>query len=206
MCVCVCARLTEPDAYSVPLPDARLMVRCMPLYTAVFARFCASMYSCVCVCVCAHVYADPGLLVRLCCGNPLHAQLAWRFVCLQYMCVLLHAPLLAPVSSCVCVCVSVCVWVYVYSQARVPVVKFIYPPTRTSVDVTVNNMLPLANTRLISTYCAIDPRLRALVLLVKHWAKMRGVNDTYRYVRYDNTAVQKDYSNDSTTKPHKSRQ
>jgi DNA polymerase sigma len=50
------------------------------------------------------------------------------------------------------------------------------------VDVTVNNVLPLENTRLLATYAAIDDRLRQLVLCVKHWAKTRGVNDTYRYV------------------------
>ncbi|KAJ9511267.1 hypothetical protein QJQ45_017142 [Haematococcus lacustris] len=65
-------------------------------------------------------------------------------------------------------------------KARVPVIKFVVPATGTRVDLTVNNMLPLVNTHLLRCYVAVDPRLRQLVLLVKHWAKRRGVNDTYR--------------------------
>jgi hypothetical protein len=67
------------------------------------------------------------------------------------------------------------------SQARVPVVKFTYAPTGTSCDVTINNMLPLENTRLLAAYCRADARLRSLALAVKAWAKARGVNDTYRH-------------------------
>ena len=68
----------------------------------------------------------------------------------------------------------------VHTQARVPVVKFVYPPLRTRVDVTVNNMLALVNTRLLRCYASIDARLPALVHLVKHWAKQRNVNDAYK--------------------------
>ena len=52
-----------------------------------------------------------------------------------------------------------------------------FPP---QVDVTVNNMLACANTKLLADYCAIDGRLAPLVALVKHWAKNRAVNDAYR--------------------------
>lgn len=65
-------------------------------------------------------------------------------------------------------------------KARVPVVKFVVPKTGTKVDVTVNNMLACANTKLLADYCAIDGRLAPLVALVKHWAKNRAVNDAYR--------------------------
>jgi hypothetical protein len=37
------------------------------------------------------------------------------------------------------------------------------------VDITVNNRLAVVNTKLLRDYAAIDPRLRNLVLLVKHW-------------------------------------
>jgi DNA polymerase sigma len=37
------------------------------------------------------------------------------------------------------------------------------------VDITVNNRLAVVNTKLLRDYAAVDPRLRALVLLVKHW-------------------------------------
>lgn len=68
-------------------------------------------------------------------------------------------------------------------RARVPVVKFTYPPTDTHVDITVNNMLAVINTAMLRSYAAIDPRLRQLAFLVKHWAKTRGVNDAYRWAR-----------------------
>jgi DNA polymerase sigma len=66
-------------------------------------------------------------------------------------------------------------------RARVPVVKCTAPGGGgTKVDVTVNNMLALLNTRLLATYVALDARLPALCHVVKHWAKRRSVNDPYR--------------------------
>lgn len=65
-------------------------------------------------------------------------------------------------------------------KARVPVIKFRMPGQEgTRVDITINNMLACANTKLLADYCAIDPRLAKLVALVKHWAKKRCVNDPY---------------------------
>jgi len=48
------------------------------------------------------------------------------------------------------------------------------------VDVTLNNRLAIANTRLLSDYGRIDGRLGQLVFVVKHWAKQRQINDAYR--------------------------
>jgi DNA polymerase sigma len=42
-------------------------------------------------------------------------------------------------------------------------------PAGYKVDITVNNRLAVVNTKLLRDYAAVDPRLRALVLLVKHW-------------------------------------
>jgi hypothetical protein len=64
-------------------------------------------------------------------------------------------------------------------KARIPVLKFVLPSTRTKVDITVNNVLPLHNTALLCAYTDADPRLRELVFLVKHWAKQRAINDAY---------------------------
>ena len=65
-------------------------------------------------------------------------------------------------------------------EARVPVVKCVDPRSGTKVDVTINNRLALANTRLLATYAACEPRFAVLVTAVKHWAKRRAVNDPYR--------------------------
>lgn len=70
--------------------------------------------------------------------------------------------------------------VLILGHARVPVVKFVYPVTGTHVDITINNTLACLNTKLLADYCAIDPRLAQLVLIVKNWAKKRQVNDPYQ--------------------------
>ncbi|WIA17294.1 hypothetical protein OEZ85_014161 [Tetradesmus obliquus] len=69
--------------------------------------------------------------------------------------------------------------VFAIPRARMPVVKFEHPETGYQVDITVNNRLAVVNTKLLRDYAAIDPRLRSLVLLVKHWAKRRRCNDAY---------------------------
>jgi hypothetical protein len=46
-----------------------------------------------------------------------------------------------------------------------------------SVDINVNNPLSIQNTRMIRNYVAIDPRVRPLIMVVKHWTKRRELND-----------------------------
>ncbi|RKO90385.1 hypothetical protein BDK51DRAFT_11699, partial [Blyttiomyces helicus] len=46
-----------------------------------------------------------------------------------------------------------------------------------SCDVNVNNTIALRNTRLIRTYVEIDPRVRPLMMTIKHWTKRRILND-----------------------------
>ena len=48
------------------------------------------------------------------------------------------------------------------------------------VDITVNNILAIVNTKLLRDYAAVDDRLLQLVFVVKLWAKRRQVNDSYR--------------------------
>lgn len=66
------------------------------------------------------------------------------------------------------------------THARVPIVKYSDPTTGISCDVCVNNMLAVVNTKLLHDYAQIDVRLRQLAFMVKHWAKCRQVNETYR--------------------------
>jgi DNA polymerase sigma len=66
------------------------------------------------------------------------------------------------------------------THARVPIVKMMDPDTGMSCDICVNNLLAVVNTKLLRDYAQIDVRLRQLAFLVKHWAKSRGVNETYR--------------------------
>ncbi|ONK79895.1 uncharacterized protein A4U43_C01F11500 [Asparagus officinalis] len=66
------------------------------------------------------------------------------------------------------------------TRARVPIVKMMDPVTGISCDICINNLLAVANTKLLRDYAQIDERLRQLAFIVKHWAKSRGVNETYR--------------------------
>ncbi|XP_016436229.2 UTP:RNA uridylyltransferase 1-like [Nicotiana tabacum] len=66
------------------------------------------------------------------------------------------------------------------TRARVPIVKLMDPETGISCDICVNNVLAVVNTKLLRDYAHIDVRLRQLAFIVKHWAKLRGVNVTYQ--------------------------
>lgn len=66
------------------------------------------------------------------------------------------------------------------TRARVPIVKLMDPVTGISCDICINNVLAVVNTKLLRDYADIDARLRQLAFLVKHWAKSRGVNETYQ--------------------------
>lgn len=66
------------------------------------------------------------------------------------------------------------------TRARVPIVKLMDPATGISCDICINNVLAVVNTRLLRDYARIDMRLRHLAFIVKHWAKSRGVNETYQ--------------------------
>ncbi|PWA68200.1 PAP/25A-associated [Artemisia annua] len=65
-------------------------------------------------------------------------------------------------------------------RARVPIVKLMDPVTGISCDICVNNLLAVINTKLLRDYSKIDVRLRQLAFIIKHWAKSRGVNETYQ--------------------------
>ena len=62
-------------------------------------------------------------------------------------------------------------------QAKVPIVKIWDPELELACDMNVNNTLALENTRMIRTYVQIDPRVRPLAMIIKHWTKKRIVND-----------------------------
>ncbi|OQU84248.1 UTP:RNA uridylyltransferase 1 [Sorghum bicolor] len=66
------------------------------------------------------------------------------------------------------------------TSARVPIVRMSDPGSGFSCDICINNLLAVANTKLLKDYAQIDQRLLQLAFLVKHWAKQRGVNETYR--------------------------
>ena len=60
--------------------------------------------------------------------------------------------------------------------AKVPIVV-LSSFGRQIIDVSLNNVLPTFNTRLLREYALLDNRVAALVLSVKRWAKMAQVSD-----------------------------
>ena len=60
--------------------------------------------------------------------------------------------------------------------AKVPIVVLMAAGGQT-VDISINNELPIHNTRLLRAYATLDDRVRILVLSVKRWARLVGVSD-----------------------------
>lgn len=63
------------------------------------------------------------------------------------------------------------------AAAKVAIVKCWDPVLQLACDVNVNNPLALENTRMIKTYVQLDPRVRPLAKVIKHWTKQRILND-----------------------------
>ncbi|GFY99593.1 nucleotidyltransferase family protein [Actinidia rufa] len=66
------------------------------------------------------------------------------------------------------------------TRARVPIVKLKDPVTGISCDICINNVLAVVNSKLLRDYAKIDVRLQQLAFIVKHWAKSRRVNETFK--------------------------
>jgi DNA polymerase sigma len=62
------------------------------------------------------------------------------------------------------------------STARIPIVMFVDPITGLHCDISCNNPLAIRNTALLCAYGAVDPRVRELAFIIKHWAKRRQIN------------------------------
>lgn len=79
--------------------------------------------------------------------------------------------------------------------AKVPIVKIWDPKLAVACDMNINNTMAIENTRMMKTYVEIDPRVRPLAMILKHWTKQRVLNDACGFLsRYlsnvkANTAV-----------------
>lgn len=67
------------------------------------------------------------------------------------------------------------------SGAKIPIVKMVDPATGLLCDMNINSTDALENTRLVKTYVEIDPRVRPLAMIIKHWTKRRILNDAGKY-------------------------
>ncbi|KAK1415541.1 hypothetical protein QVD17_31324 [Tagetes erecta] len=64
------------------------------------------------------------------------------------------------------------------SHARVPILKCDSNRGNISCDISINNLNGLMKSKLLFWVNAIDERFRAMVLIVKEWAKAHGINDS----------------------------
>lgn len=64
------------------------------------------------------------------------------------------------------------------TNARVPIVKFVDPITRTNCDVNTNHVLGIHNSELIRCYTMIDDRVRPFLYSLKALVKKHGINDS----------------------------
>ncbi|KAF9125633.1 hypothetical protein BGX30_000378, partial [Mortierella sp. GBA39] len=64
------------------------------------------------------------------------------------------------------------------TNARVPIVKFVDPATRTKCDVNTNHVLGIHNSELIRCYTMIDDRVRPFLYSLKTLVKKHGINDS----------------------------
>ena len=60
--------------------------------------------------------------------------------------------------------------------ARIPIVQFIDQASGVRCDMSFGNSLAITNTLLLRTYSEIDPRIRPLAYIVKHWVQCRHIN------------------------------
>lgn len=66
-------------------------------------------------------------------------------------------------------------------QAKIPILR--WEPEGEDIpccDISINNSLAVANSQLVGAYVAADARVRPLVVVLKSWARARGINDRSR--------------------------
>ncbi|XP_070545913.1 speckle targeted PIP5K1A-regulated poly(A) polymerase-like [Ptychodera flava] len=88
-------------------------------------------------------------------------------------------------------CAPGCKQVKAITTARCPVVKFTHADSGMACDIAINNRLAMENTELLHMYGNFDERVRPMVYVVRHWAKLKHLagNDNYAGPRLSNYAL-----------------
>ena len=68
--------------------------------------------------------------------------------------------------------------IYFIKGAKIPILTFSHKETGLEFDICADNPLPQYNTELLRTYSKCDPRVRKLIVLVKTWAKRKGIGSS----------------------------
>lgn len=69
-------------------------------------------------------------------------------------------------------------------RAKTPIVKCLHVPTNIKCDINFRSMLGVCNTRLISYYLSLDPKLTQLMLIIKFWAKIHDLSGPQKFTNY----------------------
>ncbi|KDR09603.1 uncharacterized protein LOC110838598 [Zootermopsis nevadensis] len=69
-------------------------------------------------------------------------------------------------------------------NARTPIVKFFYKPIETQCDVAFSHGLGCENTMLIKFYLSLDPRVRPVIIFLKHWAHIHQLIGQSKITNY----------------------
>ena len=69
--------------------------------------------------------------------------------------------------------------IQVITSARVPIIKFVDSVTKLHVDISFNKPGGLVTAGVVKRYTELMPALRPLVIFIKHFLNMRGMNEVY---------------------------
>ncbi|TMW57718.1 hypothetical protein Poli38472_014321 [Pythium oligandrum] len=69
---------------------------------------------------------------------------------------------------------------HVVTGARIPMIRFAHPSSPYECDLCFDNELMVHSTTLLRSYAENDERVRILGVLIKQWAKQRGISDASR--------------------------
>eukprot|EP00736_Rhodelphis_marinus_P010738 Rmarinus@m.5996 len=74
-------------------------------------------------------------------------------------------------------------------RSKCPIIRFTHIRTRLQCDISANNKLGVANSHLIRAYVDSDPRVKPLILVVKHWAVTHGIQKRSKLSSYAITVM-----------------
>lgn len=70
------------------------------------------------------------------------------------------------------------------SNARCPVVRFYHDKTKINCELSLNNFIAVANSRLIELYMNLEPHLRRLIFLIRYWCKQKNLHGQMKLNSY----------------------
>lgn len=69
-------------------------------------------------------------------------------------------------------------------RARTPIIRCVHVPTNISCDFNFKSMMGVYNSRLISYYLSLDPKLTPLMYILKFWGKVHALSGPQKFTNY----------------------